>query len=208
MRTAAICWFDFSDPQVFIVSEAANGSEAVEICKKRRPDFIWMDIRMPVMDGMTATKHIRNLKYGKSVIISALTAHALKEEQEVILRAGFDDFVRKPYEENDIFETMSKHLNLRYVYKEKDRTLSQPKSGAVSEELHYSNISILPADLLQDLRQSVLELNMEMTLMLIDKVKEYDVSVAKALESLAKQLNYDSLLRILDGIDSNTGGQI
>ena len=192
----------------FNVFEAINGKEAVEICKKAKPDFIWMDVRMPVMDGMEATRLIKNMEEGKSIFISALTAHALEEEREQILEAGFDDFVRKPYEENDIFETMSKYLNLEYVYQKEHKITSSIKPEAGYRRLSSGKMSLLPNNLLKDLQQSVLELNMEKTLLLIDEVSKYDVSIAKSLKTLAHQLDYESLLRIFDEIDVKPGGQI
>lgn len=192
----------------FQVSEASNGKEAVEICEKRKPHFIWMDIRMPEMDGMEATRIIKNSESGRSIVIVALTAHALEEEREWILKAGFDDFVKKPFEENDIFGTLSKHLSLKYIYEEMQKIESSRKSEVDTEELHPGKMSVLPDDLLQQLQQSVLELNMEKTLSLIDKVNEYDVSLAKSLKTLANQLNYERLLKILDEMDTNPGGRI
>ncbi len=192
----------------FYVSEASNGKEAVDIFKKWKPDFIWMDIRMPVMDGMEATRQIKSLEDGKSVVIAALTAHAMEEEREWILKAGFDDFVRKPYEENDIFEVLSKHLHLQYIYQKEEKFTSSISSETKVDHLSVGKMALLPNDLINDLLQSVLELNMEKTLVLIEQVKEYDVSIGESLKSLALQLDYERLLGILEEIDGNSGGQI
>jgi PAS domain S-box-containing protein len=100
------------------VQAAVNGKQAVEIFHKWRPHFIWMDVRMPVMDGLEATRRIKQTEAGISNPITALTAHALEEEKEVILAAGCDDFVRKPFRLNEIFEVMGKHLGLRYTYED------------------------------------------------------------------------------------------
>jgi Amt family ammonium transporter len=81
-----------------------------------RPHFIWMDVRMPVMDGLEATRRIKETEAGKSTHIVAITAHALEEEQAKILSAGCDDIVCKPFPLNQIFEVMSKHLRLKYVH--------------------------------------------------------------------------------------------
>jgi CheY-like chemotaxis protein len=70
------------------------------------------------MDGLEATRRIKQTEAGISTPITALTAHALEEEKEVILAAGCDDFVRKPFRLNEIFEVMGKHLGLRYTYED------------------------------------------------------------------------------------------
>jgi CheY-like chemotaxis protein len=98
----------------FDVQEAVNGKQAVEIFHKWQPDFIWMDIRMPVMDGLEATQCIKHTDAGQSTIVAALTAHALEEEKERILSAGCDDFVRKPFRLNDTYD--SKNGSMRHSH--------------------------------------------------------------------------------------------
>jgi signal transduction histidine kinase/ActR/RegA family two-component response regulator len=112
------------------VQEAVNGKQAVEMFHEWRPHFIWMDVRMPVMDGLEATRRIKQTEAGQSTAIVALTAHALEEEKEAILAAGCDDFVRKPFREQEIFEAMAKHLGLKYVYE-----YGREKAGPVEPEL-------------------------------------------------------------------------
>jgi CheY-like chemotaxis protein len=69
----------------FEVREAANGIEAVEIHEQWRPHFIWMDIRLPVKNGLEATRLIRATEHGKLTKIVALSASAMEEEKEIIL---------------------------------------------------------------------------------------------------------------------------
>ena len=69
------------DPLGFELREAANGQEAVALFEQWHPDLIWMDIRMPVMDGLEAVRRIRATKAGADTKIIALTAHALEEER-------------------------------------------------------------------------------------------------------------------------------
>jgi len=77
-----------------------------------------MDIRMPVMDGLEATRHIKATAQGQNTIIVALTASSFKEERENILSEGCDDFIRKPARETDILDTLTKHLNIRFIYQD------------------------------------------------------------------------------------------
>jgi CheY-like chemotaxis protein len=99
----------------FEVLSAKNGREAVEVFDAYRPDFIWMDMQMPIMDGPEAAREIKALEQGKNVKIVALSAHVFGEKKYVSL-SGFDDFISKPYLESDIYNTMSKHLNIEYEY--------------------------------------------------------------------------------------------
>jgi signal transduction histidine kinase/ActR/RegA family two-component response regulator len=101
----------------FEVEEASNGQQAIEVWEQWEPHLIWMDMRMPVMDGYTATRHIKDTPKGYSTKIIALTASAFDDERSHILAAGCDDFLGKPFRDTDIFEHMSKHLGVKYRYK-------------------------------------------------------------------------------------------
>jgi PAS domain S-box-containing protein len=174
----------------FHVREALNGKQAIEIFQHWQPDFIWMDIRMPEMDGLEATRHIKQTDAGKSTVIAALTAHALEEERKQILAAGCDDVVRKPLREQDIFDVMEKHLGLRYMYEDAkdEREAVKPK-----EEIGSDQLADLPADLLSQLYQAALELNEQQSLALIEKIKPIDADIARKLEVLVRNFAYDSL---------------
>ncbi|MGA9382129.1 MAG: PAS domain S-box protein, partial [Phormidium sp.] len=79
-------------PLGFEIKESENGLEAVTEWKKWQPHLIWMDMRMPVMDGYEATKIIKSQPGGQNTIIIAVTASALEEERSLVLAAGCDDF--------------------------------------------------------------------------------------------------------------------
>ncbi|WP_071189306.1 response regulator [Trichormus sp. NMC-1] len=111
----------------FDVCAVENGVEAIEIYKEWKPDLIWMDIQMPVMNGYEATKQIRAMSQGKKLTIIAITASAFEEDKQAILDVGCDDIVAKPFEESILFEKMAHYLNLRYVYSQKNYRQKLPK---------------------------------------------------------------------------------
>jgi CheY-like chemotaxis protein len=92
---------------------AENGKEAVHLYQEFEPDFIFMDISMPEMDGKEATQHIRKLEVGtgKHVPICALTAHAMVGDDASILEAGLDYYLTKPLKKQAIFEKISDHVS-------------------------------------------------------------------------------------------------
>ncbi len=100
----------------FEVREAVNGQEAIQQWQTWSPALIWMDMRMPVMDGYAATRKIKALAQEHPPVIVALTANAFEEDHQIALEAGCDDFVRKPFQEQDLVETLAKHLGVRYRY--------------------------------------------------------------------------------------------
>ena len=97
------------EPQL---DEAENGAEAVELATKNEYDLILMDMQMPVMNGLDATRQIRLLVNGKKVPILALTGNAFVENMNECLDAGMNDFIAKPYKLDVLFETILKYLSL------------------------------------------------------------------------------------------------
>jgi CheY-like chemotaxis protein len=80
----------------FDILEASNGQEALSIVESEAPDLIFMDLKMPVMDGWEATRRIRARESGCRVPIIALTAQAMAGDEQKALAAGCDDYVAKP----------------------------------------------------------------------------------------------------------------
>ncbi len=95
--------------QVQEVITASNGEEALTLCKSEKFALIFMDIQMPVMDGVTALGHIKSSTFNDQTPIIAVTAHALSGEKEKLLTEGFSSYMTKP-----IDETMLKHTIYEY----------------------------------------------------------------------------------------------
>lgn len=184
------------DPLGFELREAANGREAVELFEQWHPDLIWMDIRMPVMDGLEAVRRIRAAPAGAGTKIIALTAHALDEEIAPILAVGCDGLVRKPFREQELFEAMAQHLRLKFIYESASRHDSTEEAPELT--LPVEQLAALPAQLRQELRQAVIELDTARTQALIGQVTEQDAALGRTFGTLAKQLDYKRLLNLLE----------
>ncbi len=110
---------------------AANGKEAIEALSRHRYDLVLMDIQMPVMDGLEATKTIRSKDspvLDPDVPIVALTAHAFQEEVKAFLEAGMNDHLAKPIVPNKLIACLTKWLSLE------DRASSEPEYGTPSRQ--------------------------------------------------------------------------
>ncbi len=92
------------------VSSARNGLEAVEMVKLHAYEVVLMDIQMPEMDGLTATKKIREDVKFRSVPILAMTAHAMKGEREKSIAAGMNDHITKPIDPEILYKALLKHV--------------------------------------------------------------------------------------------------
>lgn len=101
------------EPLGFAVDEAGTGNEAIERFREHRPALVFMDRRLPDIDGLEATRAIRALPGGDVTKIVMLTASAFEDHRQEVLDAGCDDFVRKPCDVEDLFAAVEKHLGVR-----------------------------------------------------------------------------------------------
>lgn len=92
------------------VLEAADGAEAIDLAINAKPDLILMDLSLPVIDGLSATKQIRQHATMGQVPIIALSAHDLNEFQVKARDAGCTDYVTKPIDFNALITMLSKYL--------------------------------------------------------------------------------------------------
>jgi two-component system, sensor histidine kinase and response regulator len=89
---------------------AKNGQEAIDLSLAEKPELIIMDIGMPVMDGLEATRRLREIEGFSSIPILALTANAREEDKEKCLAAGFNEHLSKPIETKELFEAVNRYL--------------------------------------------------------------------------------------------------
>jgi PAS domain S-box-containing protein len=171
----------------FEVYSADHGQKAVEVFESAQPNLIWMDMRMPVMDGYEATRRIRALPGGKAVKVVALTASAFEEDRGAILAAGCDEVVRKPIEEGRLFEVMTTLLGLRFRY-----AGGTPAPEAVST----ADLSRLPADWRRELAEAATRLDMEATLAIGERLRPDRPAEADMVLRLAENFRYDEIVRL------------
>ena len=179
-----------------------NGQEAVEQFEEWRPHLIWMDIRMPVMDGLEATRAIKKSESGTDTKIIALTAHALEEERREILDVGCDDFIRKPYRDTEIFNALTKHLGLRFLYAEDEVTAE----SAEDAKLDLEQLKMIPPDLIENLRKAAILLDDERSLKVVGMISDFNHELGENLLRMVESLKYSEILAVSDrstGRESN-----
>jgi len=86
----------------FLVIEAANGKQAVSAAEEHHPDFIIMDVEMPQLDGLNATRQIRALNQIPRIPIIAVSAYGADQYRALALEAGCDEYVATPFEPDDL----------------------------------------------------------------------------------------------------------
>ena len=179
----------------FLVRVVLDGAQAVELFDSWRPHFIWMDLRMPAMDGFETVRHIRALAGGGDVKIAAVSASVFVGQQGEVLAAGLDDLVRKPYRPGDIFECLARHLGVRYRYLEARPASREEPTAALPREA----FATLPAELRAELREALIALRVERIEETIVRVRERDSALGAALARCADRLAYTAIFQALEG---------
>ncbi|HEY9610646.1 PAS domain S-box protein [Allocoleopsis sp.] len=187
----------------FEVREAQNGQEGVALWESWKPHLIWMDIRMPVMDGYEATQQIRAQEShltapassNSATVIIAVTASAFEEERDRFFAAGCDDFVLKPFREEIIFEKVAQHLGVCYLYGDRTSTYSsQPVASylQVTPEL----LAVMSADWIAQLHQAARSLDAELMNRLIEQIPESYHPLAITLTDLINDFRFDRIMEL------------
>jgi len=180
---------------------ACNGEQCLEIAHDWKPDLIWMDRRMPLMDGLEATRRLRSLPEGKSVKIVAVTASAFKEEQQEMFDAGIDDFLRKPYRFDEVYDCLARQLGIEYIYQD-----SVEGADAMSAKLTPAMLSGLLVELRVRLKDALESLDGDRIAALIRQIAVRDAVLGLALSALAECFDYPSILAALDALDKESAG--
>ena len=181
----------------FAVQEAENGQEAIDKFQQWQPDLIWMDMRMPVMDGYEATRRIRQLPNGNAVKIIALTASAFKEQHIDIINAGCEAVLHKPFRAPEIFAALTKYLGVKFIYQEKPATTSAAKM-----EITPDMLAAIPEELRQHLRKAAVNLDIEESEKWITDIYAIAPNVAESLQQLAEHYQFDQIITLLTAKES------
>jgi signal transduction histidine kinase/ActR/RegA family two-component response regulator len=176
----------------FRVSVADNGAKGVAMYQTWQPHFIWMDWRMPVMDGGEATRRIRALAGGREVKIAVLSASVLAAERARALASGVDDFVSKPLQFDEIIDCMARHLGVRLVADGPPLEATEPTA-----ELDRSALRALPAPVRDALADAVVSLDAARIGAAVARAAEVNSALGAALAHYAGRLQYTVMLRAL-----------
>lgn len=179
------------EPLGFDLREASDGAQAVEQCEAWRPHLVFMDIRMPVMDGVEATRRILATEAGAQTRIVAVTAHALEAERREIMAVGCDDFIRKPFRDTDVFDVVARQLGARFVHE------TQGPEVTTAETLDAERLADLPAELSHALERALVDLDVEAVNHAVERIRAPDPGLAQSLAGLVEDLRFGQVLRLV-----------
>jgi CheY-like chemotaxis protein len=196
------------------VKLAENGAEAVEMVKAEPPDIVFMDIRMPVMDGLEAAEQIRTTPSNSPPVnresetlasgstndvrahsptpkLVAVSASALTHERQRYFDAGFDAFLAKPIQAEAVYDCLANLLHITYNFE------SQHSAGIDIAEV------VLPADLFERLKAAAESYRITELTELLDEVRqtgEHGAFFAARLRQLSQTLDMPAILEILESV--------
>lgn len=191
----------FLQPLGFEVYEAENGREAITLWKRHNPHLVWMDIRMPVMNGYEATKTIKSQPKGKDTIIIALTASVFEDERSNILRAGCDDFVRKPISEEQLLDKLAEHLGVHYLYQDEPLPTNQKPQPMALEPI---NLVDLPQEWVAQLHLAARGADDELIWQLLDQIPASQSALAETLAEMVHNFRLDKIVSLTKAIPESS----
>jgi CheY-like chemotaxis protein/anti-sigma regulatory factor (Ser/Thr protein kinase) len=181
----------------FSVQSADNGETAIDNWEEWEPRLILMDVHMPVMDGLEATRRIKANPQGKETIIVALTASAMEDDREAALESGASAFLSKPCREDELLKTIGDHLKVEYEY-EKSKN-DENEFQADSETVSAERLGLVPLELLKKLSNAIQggdKKGLDRSILEISETVDRDI--AQVLQGLANSYDYDALTRLVD----------
>ncbi|HLO50733.1 MAG TPA: GAF domain-containing protein [Kamptonema sp.] len=183
----------------FEVREAENGQQGIALWESWEPHLIWMDMRMSIMDGYEATKKIRAVSKGRKTVIIALTASAFEEEQQLILSAGCDDLVRKPFQEKELLDKMSQHLGVQYLYENDGKDITQNTESEVCNSatlLRSESLQIMPQAWIKQLYLAASQGSDFLIYQLLEQIPAEHSSLSAAIADLVEDFRFDHIMEL------------
>ncbi|MGK7887936.1 MAG: ATP-binding protein [Leptolyngbyaceae cyanobacterium] len=211
------------EPVGFTVKAAKNGQEAVSIWQQWQPHLIWMDMRMPVMNGKEATQAIRSAEAQQAedqqvelqeagfqttepqetqqnrTIIVALTASGLMEHRNDMINAGCDDVVNKPFVPETLFRIVAQHLGVNYIYAETPKVL---ESSAAIRDLRPEQ---LPDGWLQNLYQLAYEADDQGIRTLLEMLPADHIDWNLTISKWVDDFRFEAIMELVTSLDPEHG---
>ncbi len=193
-------------PLGFEVIEASNGQEAVELWNIHNPHLIFMDMRMPVMNGYEATRRIKATDKGQATAIVSLTSSAFEEERNLILSAGCDDFIRKPFRVHEILTVLTDLLGVQFVYDDVSDTREladeeQNNQTSTSHDLTVEALATLPREWIARLHRAALLGHGRAIMTLTEEIDSSHPRLTEKLRALAQEFHFEHLVTLTEAVN-------
>ena len=180
------------------VRTAADGATALDMSRRRRPDLVFMDIRMPGMSGEETTRRLWDERGRDVMRVVAISASAMEHQRREYVDYGFDAFIDKPFTAERIYACLSELLGVEYEYEE---PIAEP-----GEQAPNLKGFAMPDDLLQRLRAAAESGNvtgLDRELATLEQLGPVAADLALHLRRLSRELQMDEVLATLVHVESD-----
>ena len=179
------------------VDTAVNGRDALDAVQRRMPDIVFMDIRMPEMDGMEAVRQLRQRDDTASLKIAAVSASTFEHERQEYLAAGFDAFIGKPVQTSELYSYMAQLLEVEFEFSQQDdgdefEEIPDPAQVCLPAELHASLLSAARLAQVTTLEQH---------LDAMEQLGPEATRLAQYLQQLSQDFQLDEIVSLLERIE-------
>ena len=186
----------------FDVREAGDGREAVDAVAEWRPRVVFMDRRMPVMDGVESTREIRRREStggdgAGRVVIIATTASVFEQDRDEILANGCDDLVIKPFQESEIFEMLQRHAGVQFEYEE---ALDAAEVAATATEDGLARLSTLDAGVVRRLHQALDAGDAQAAAAIAKEISEVEKDLGNEIAGRIREFRMEALIEELERV--------
>jgi len=134
---------------------------------------------------------------GLTPVIIAVTAGTVEKERAVVLSAGCDDFICKPYTESRIFDVIHRHLGVRFVYETPPLTEATDTPDPKREAANIDALAELPAELIGNMEQAIMNIDLERTSDIIELIREQKTTLADTLKDCIYNFEYEKILEMI-----------
>lgn len=190
------------------VQEAADGETAIALWRQWHPQLIWLDIRMPGMDGYETARIIRAAEQTEArslpkTVIIALTAQASATNRTQALAIGCDDFISKPLQEAEIFSKMATHLGMRYVYGDLGGAITSATQAAWlnplgNRPLDSTGLQVMPTEWITALYKAALNCDEDEVYPLIQQIPVAYSDLIQGLSRLVHDYKFELIVRLTE----------
>ncbi|HEY9596316.1 MAG TPA: histidine kinase, partial [Cyanophyceae cyanobacterium] len=139
--------------------------------------------------------YIKSTTKGNATAVIALTASVLEEEKAIVLSAGCDDFIRKPFTERTIFDALSKHLGVQYIYTE---IHNESLEVTAEKSLTSDDLRFMEQEWINDFYEATLEANTNDVIELLQKIPPTESFVIKSLTKMVRQFEFEKLIDLVE----------
>jgi len=190
------------EPLGFVTRSAVNGLEAIELWQQWQPHLILMDMRMPVLDGYQAMRHIRQLEQQQShrppVPIIGLTASVFQTQQEKLSDLGCNDWIVKPFSEAELLGKIANCLDIKYQYAVQFPQKTKPTPTLVPTDRVKAGLNQMSAQWRSQLHWAALSARRKNIHQLIAQIPPEQAEIAATLSSWVERLDFDRIIELLE----------